>query len=695
MGAFRLLLLGPPRVEKDGQAIPIVLRKAVALVAYLAVEQRAFSREHLATLLWADHGQAGAMANLRRTLSFLRERFGHGCLAAAGDQLQIDRGTVTVDVDEFLSLIASRDRVPDLRNLEAAAALYRGSFLEGFSLRGCLEFDDWQDAARESLRSEYDGALEKLTGGYLRDGQLGKALPVARRWLGLDPLNEAAHRALMEIYGRLGRMDRAHRQYETCKRALAREGLEPEPLTSTLVETMEKRRLGSAPAEADAAVDLPGARPHGKRHAFLRRRWRWIAAAALVLIATVVANLYFLRFRIYRSDVSVTGVEISRSGEELSAIRAFVRNDGPARWNVDYSVVFSSDAALVAAREYVVYRGELRMGRNAEVEVSIDPRKDIRGYLDAHDVAIPPGDYTVGVVIDPEWKAGDSSRLNNRLAGSDRFFFPGTAPMAAFGVEIRCRGTEQLDPGNPLKVFIGDRTVFMGAENVGRFVVTREGRYHFPVEDLPRRDNDGSGYFLVIARDAGNDMGHPMFPGPGDVAALYRQVPGGLVYGVFGVGLGSPIHPGGSYIVEFSPPPKPQPDAFEIDDVRNLGTLVSSGRLPLRQRHTFHDEGTGDTDEDWFRIRLGAGESLTVETFSAGGPWECDTAIDISGERTGYIRTVKDKAQDDMYAVLAYVNDTGIDQVFHILVKPYGIEPSGKYDPGVNRIGEYIVEFRD
>lgn len=49
----RITLLGGLTVTQDGQPIPkLISRKADALLAYLAQEQRPQSRESLATLLW-------------------------------------------------------------------------------------------------------------------------------------------------------------------------------------------------------------------------------------------------------------------------------------------------------------------------------------------------------------------------------------------------------------------------------------------------------------------------------------------------------------------------------------------------------------------------------------------------------------------------------------------------------------------
>jgi hypothetical protein len=67
MSRLALFLLGPPRIECNGEPIEIRRRKAMALIVYLAVTGRGHSRDALATLLWPDHDQSRARAGLRRT----------------------------------------------------------------------------------------------------------------------------------------------------------------------------------------------------------------------------------------------------------------------------------------------------------------------------------------------------------------------------------------------------------------------------------------------------------------------------------------------------------------------------------------------------------------------------------------------------------------------------------------------------
>src|SRR5258708_23327880 len=90
MAHLALSLFGPPRMERDGFPITTDTRKAVALLAYLAVTQQRHSRDALATLLWPDYDQPHARATLRRTLSALNK-------ALAGDWLTIERETIGLD----------------------------------------------------------------------------------------------------------------------------------------------------------------------------------------------------------------------------------------------------------------------------------------------------------------------------------------------------------------------------------------------------------------------------------------------------------------------------------------------------------------------------------------------------------------------------------------------------------------------
>ena len=102
MTALCLYLFGAPRLERDGVPVTTDTRKAIALIAYLAVTQRAHTRDTLATLLWGDADEQHARGALRRTLSVLRSAVGEGAVDASGDTISASPG-LWCDVVEFRS----------------------------------------------------------------------------------------------------------------------------------------------------------------------------------------------------------------------------------------------------------------------------------------------------------------------------------------------------------------------------------------------------------------------------------------------------------------------------------------------------------------------------------------------------------------------------------------------------------------
>jgi DNA-binding SARP family transcriptional activator len=72
MGLLRLAVLGAPEVFHDGARLTFALRKAQALLIYLAVEGGMHSRNKLTALLWPDSEPRDARRSLRNALTPLR-----------------------------------------------------------------------------------------------------------------------------------------------------------------------------------------------------------------------------------------------------------------------------------------------------------------------------------------------------------------------------------------------------------------------------------------------------------------------------------------------------------------------------------------------------------------------------------------------------------------------------------------------
>ncbi|MCG8688702.1 MAG: hypothetical protein MI892_27775, partial [Desulfobacterales bacterium] len=230
--------LGGPEFTVDEKPVRPGRRKSIALTAYLITTGRPHSREMLAGLFWPDSPREKARASLRRTLSEMTLSLGRFWLDINRETIGfIPHDRIRADVTEFISLASpGRDRravEPDA--LEKAALIYRGDFLEGFSLGDAPDFDDWQAGQREILNRTVLRILKQLVQAYAVSGEDTKAIDHASRWTALDPLNESAHRHLIRLYGRAGEKSLALRQYEICEQVLARDlGITPDKQTRIL-----------------------------------------------------------------------------------------------------------------------------------------------------------------------------------------------------------------------------------------------------------------------------------------------------------------------------------------------------------------------------------------------------------------------------------------------------------------------------
>src|SRR5262249_19676306 len=146
----------------------------------------------------------------------------------------LNRVGVNVDVLTFERRLA--EGTPEA--LEQAVGLYRGDLLLGFALNEPL-FEEWLLAEGVRLPEIAPEALARLLAYQSRTGSSERAIQTAVRLLGLEPVQETAHRTLMHLYARQGRRGAALKQYQACVGVLKRElGIEPEEETRRLYQDL-------------------------------------------------------------------------------------------------------------------------------------------------------------------------------------------------------------------------------------------------------------------------------------------------------------------------------------------------------------------------------------------------------------------------------------------------------------------------
>lgn len=189
-----LVLFGLPRLERDGGALHVGTRKAMALLALLALDG-ALTRERLAAMLWPDVDFAAARRNLRREVFRLRKL---GCPLAETQAGALALGAdVPVDVQRFRAALAAGD---DAGALQAAGR----SVFDGLDGVAGPEVDAWLARWRTLLLQQCQGARQRHAEALEQRGELAAALALHLQVLADEPCAESAARHAMRLHAALG-----------------------------------------------------------------------------------------------------------------------------------------------------------------------------------------------------------------------------------------------------------------------------------------------------------------------------------------------------------------------------------------------------------------------------------------------------------------------------------------------------------
>src|SRR4051812_6384750 len=248
-------LLGAPEVS-FGEQPPLRFgtKKRLALLCYLAAEGGRHPRRELAELLWPNSEERRARADLRGTLSKLRKTLEEGgaqdgeeearFFLIEGDLLGVELKEVELDLEalEAAVSLARTETSPGGRSAEDAVVgrrdligrlqgdleLYRGEFMQGFSVEDTPEFKLWLEAERTRWRALFGELCERASRLEGEEGLIEEAIGTTRLWVRHAPLEEAAQRRLMELLSSAGDGEEALLAYESFRDTLSRE-LKTEP----------------------------------------------------------------------------------------------------------------------------------------------------------------------------------------------------------------------------------------------------------------------------------------------------------------------------------------------------------------------------------------------------------------------------------------------------------------------------------
>lgn len=226
-------------------------RRLAVLARIARAGSRGVTRDALIALLWPDVDEEGGRRALSQALYGLRSGLDAESLFTGTQELRLTPEVATCDTAAFDAAVAAGD-------LDRAASLYEGPFLEGFRVPNAPDFDRWVDAERSALRHRHHDVLERLATRSAASGDLRAAVGWWRRRAADDPLDARVAKELMKALAAAG--DRAGAvQHSRIYGALIAQELDL-PADRSVIELAEKLQQELvAAASAPAAPVAPAA----------------------------------------------------------------------------------------------------------------------------------------------------------------------------------------------------------------------------------------------------------------------------------------------------------------------------------------------------------------------------------------------------------------------------------------------------
>src|SRR6266568_7314332 len=240
---LKIALLGPPEVDHRDHRLTFPDRKVLALLACLAAEGGMQERQKLTRLLWPESDMAHGRTALRITLLHLRRILEEDASPEGESHVLITHDTLGLDLASGIDLdlhaleaawmlmvvlpapeaVKGEVRRTLIARLQSAAVLYRGGFLQDFTLRNTFDFDNWVGMQQGYWYQRIEQVFDWLSQLQSAEGEIEQAIATVEKWRSFDPLNEDISLRLIQFYFATGNRVAALRTYETYQDVLMTE----------------------------------------------------------------------------------------------------------------------------------------------------------------------------------------------------------------------------------------------------------------------------------------------------------------------------------------------------------------------------------------------------------------------------------------------------------------------------------------
>ena len=233
-------LLGPVRVERDGEIVDAGPPQQQATLAVLAVSAGSpASVDHIAAAIWGDRQPSSAHGTVRTCVYRLRKILwcdAAGIESTSQGYVLHTKSPDVVDLHRFTALVSEaralpRKALPERADrLRAAIDLWRGNAFTGLE-------SEYFETRRGRLMGERIAAVQDWCEAALALDQPDRTVAALHELIAIDPFKERSYELLMQALARLSQRAEALEVYDRIRRRLAEElGLDPGPRLRELHE---------------------------------------------------------------------------------------------------------------------------------------------------------------------------------------------------------------------------------------------------------------------------------------------------------------------------------------------------------------------------------------------------------------------------------------------------------------------------
>jgi len=249
---LELQVFGVPVTVVEGVETRLSLKRAAALLAYLAFNPGPVPRAHVAEMLWPDADEAQGRTRLRRLVYTIEETVGGKVLSSDNESLALVAQAVETDALQFTrfarrAVAAAALDDSSLKEARQWIARARRPLMQGIAF-GSGAFDDWRRAVTIEHEHLLARLLECVVEALARRGEFAPAFELAEALLALDVYREPSYVLLMQLHTQQGHRAGVEAAYTRCAEVLRAEfGIPPGPQTESayLRMTEDLKRLSS------------------------------------------------------------------------------------------------------------------------------------------------------------------------------------------------------------------------------------------------------------------------------------------------------------------------------------------------------------------------------------------------------------------------------------------------------------------